>query len=175
MSFDPTTLKGPDPTQWDDREFEGPVPAGRYVFQAPTDFEFTDDGGYLGVVMELKIQDCPEGHFDSIRYVRASFKPKRSGNGSRLTDYLKACRIDPLADNNPEAAMQAVESTAGCLFEAQVSWSAWDKDEREQLANDYAQFPDDPDKPGDKLPYIVNPKTNKKIPARAGVLYFIKS
>ena len=29
MSFDPTGLKGPDPTQWDDREFEGPVPAGR--------------------------------------------------------------------------------------------------------------------------------------------------
>jgi hypothetical protein len=28
MTFDPKGLKGPDPTQWDDREFEGPVPAG---------------------------------------------------------------------------------------------------------------------------------------------------
>jgi len=36
--FDPAGLKGPDPTQWDDREFEGPVPAGRYVFKAPDEF-----------------------------------------------------------------------------------------------------------------------------------------
>ena len=73
MSFDPSTLKGPDPTQWDDREFEGPVAAGRYVFQAPSEFEFVDDDGYLGGVMDIEIQDCPEGCYSSIRYVRASF------------------------------------------------------------------------------------------------------
>jgi len=174
MSFDPSTLKGPDPTQWDDREFEGPVAAGRYVFQAPSEFEFVDDDGYLGVVMDIEIQDCPEGCYSSIRYVRASFKPKRSGNSSRLTDYLKACRVAPLATDNVDEAMEAVRSTAGCLFEAEVSWRCWDKDTQEVLANNYAEFPDNPDKPGEKLAYVTNPTTNKKVPARAGIFYFVR-
>jgi hypothetical protein len=175
MSFDPTTLKGPDPSQWDEREFEGPVPAGRYYFQAPAEFEFYADEDYLGVIMELKVQDCPEGHYDTIRFVRASFKPKRSGNGSRLTDYLKACRIDPLESDDPEAAMDAVRATTGCLFEAEVTWRCWDSETKTALAQNYNEFPDDPDKPGEKLPYVVNPETNKKVPARASIFYFVRS
>jgi len=173
MTFDPTGLKGPDPTQWDDREFEGPVPAGRYTFKAPTDFEFYEDEGYLGVVMDLSIEDPPEGYYNSIRFVRASFKPKRSGNGSRLTDYLKACGIPPLGTNNVDEAMGAVRSTAGCFFEAEVSWRCWDKDAQVVLANNYQDFPDNPDKPGEKLPYVTNPD-GKKVPARANIFYFVR-
>ena len=174
MSFDPTGLKGPDPTQWDDREFEGPVPAGRYTFKAPTEFEFTEDGGYLGVQMDLELLEPLEGYYSSIRFVRASFKPKRSGNGSRLTDYLKACGIPQLATNNVDAAMGAVRSTAGCLFEAEVSWRCWDKDAQEVLANNYQDFPDNPEKPGEKLPYVVSPSSGQKIPARANIFYFVR-
>ena len=173
MTFDPTGLKGPDPTQRDDRDFEGPVPAGRYTFKAPIDFEFYEDEGYLGVVMDLSIEDPPEGYFDSIRFVRASFKPKRSGNGSRLTDYLKACGIPPLATNNVDEAMGAVRSTAGCLFEAEVSWRCWDKDAQEVLANNYQDFPDNPEKPGEKFPYVINTE-GKKVPARANIFYFVR-
>jgi hypothetical protein len=75
-----------------------------------------EDEGYLGSrdgPGVLKIP--PEGYFDCIRFVRASFKPKRSGNGSRLTDYLKACRHSRLwVPTMLEAAMGAVRSTAGC-------------------------------------------------------------
>jgi hypothetical protein len=174
MTFDPTGLKGPDPTQWDDREFEGPVPAGRYVFKAPMDFTFREDEGYLGVEMDLEIQDPPEGYYSSIRFVKASFKPKRSGNGSRLTDYLKACRLEPLSTDNAETAMDAVRSTAGCLFEAEVSWRCWDQEAQEVLANNYQDFPDNPDKPGEKLPYVVSPGSGKKVPARANIFYFVR-
>jgi|TARA_R110002012_G_scaffold319727_1_gene541158 hypothetical protein len=174
MSIDPTTLKGPDPSQWDDREFEGPVPAGRYTFKAPNEFEFVDDEGFLGAVMDLEIQDCPDGHYNTIRYVRASFKPKRSGNGSRLTDYLKACSVEPLANSDAQAAMDAVNQTAGCYLDAEVSWRCWDKDTQEVLANNYNEFPDDPEKPGQKLPYVENPATGKKVPARAGIFYFVR-
>jgi hypothetical protein len=174
MTFDPKGLKGPDPTQWDDREFEGPVPAGRYVFKAPADFTFREDEGYLGVEMDLEIQDPPEGYYNSIRFVKASFKPKRSGNGSRLTDYLKACRLEPLDTDNAETAMDAVRSTAGCLFEAEVSWRCWDQEAQEVLANNYQDFPDNPDKPEEKLPYVVSPGSGKKVPARANIFYFVR-
>jgi hypothetical protein len=173
MTFDPTGLKGPDPTQWDDRDFEGPVPAGRYTFKAPADFEFYEDEGYLGVVMDLTIESPPEGYYDSIRFVRASFKPKRSGNGSRLTDYLKACGIPPLGTNNVEEAMEAVRSTVGCLFDAEVSWRCWDKDAQEVLANNYQDFPDNPEKPGEKFPYVINTE-GKKVPGRANIFYFVR-
>lgn len=172
--FDPAGLKGPDPTQWDDREFEGPVPAGRYAFKAPDEFNFTEDGGYLGVEMDLEIQDPPEGYYTTIRYVRASFKPKRSGNGSRLVDYLKACNVPVLGSDDPTTAMAAVQSTAGCFFEAEVSWRCWDKDAQEVLANNYQDFPENPDKPGEKLPYVISPASGRKVPARAGIFYFVR-
>jgi hypothetical protein len=179
MSIDPTSLKAPDPDQWEayDRGFAPPPPAGRYLFKAPNDFTYEDHDGYMRLVLDpIEIQDCPEGKDAKIRFTRCSAKPRTMGRlagSSRLTDYIKACQLPPVESNDPNDWVAAIESTAGAMFEAFVDWDAWDSETQETLANQYSEFEDDPESPGDKLPYAIEPQSGRKVQARARVRYFI--
>ena len=46
---------------------------------------------------------------------------------------------------------------------------------QEVLANNYQDFPENPEKPGEKLPYVISPTSGRKVPARAGIFYFIRT
>jgi hypothetical protein len=179
MSIDPTTLKVPDQEQWAayDRKFPPPAPAGRYLFKAPDTFTYEDHDGFLRVIVDpVEIQDPPEGKASSIRFTRCSAKPREIGRlagTSRLTDYIKACGMPPVESTDPNDWVAAITSTAGAFFEAYIDWDAYDSETQETLANQYSEFEDDPENPGGKLPYSIEPTSGRKVPARARIRYFI--
>jgi hypothetical protein len=179
MSIDPTTLQAPDQSQWEayDREFPPPVPAGRYLFKAPDTFTYEDHDGFMRVMVDpVTIQEAPEGKADTIRFTRCSAKPRTMGRlagSSRLTDYLKACGIPPILSSDANDWVVAIDATAGAFFEAYVDWDAYDTETKESLANQYSEFEDDPENPGGKIPFIVEPTSGRTVQARARIRYFI--
>jgi hypothetical protein len=179
MSIDPTTLQAPDPEQWDayDRPALPPPPSQRYLFKAPDKFTYEDHEGMLRVVVDpLEIIDAPEGTDGRIRFERCSSKPRTMGRlagSSRLTDYLRACGVEPVRSQNVQDWVTAIEQTAGAHFEAMLDWDCYDSETKEQLVNTYQDFPDDPENPGVKLPYGIEPTSGRKVPARARIRYYV--
>ena len=179
MSIDPTSLKVPDQEQWKayDREFPPPAPAGRYLFKAPDQFMYEEHDGFLRIIVDpIEIQDAPEGKENRVRFTRCSAKPRETGRmagTSRLTDYIKACGLPPIDSTDPNEWVAAIESTAGALFEAYIDWDAYDSETQETLANKMTEFGDDPENPGEKLAYAIEPQSGRKVNARASVRYFI--
>ena len=179
MSIDPTTLQAPDPEQWDayDRPALPPPPSQRYLFRAPETFTYEDHDGMLRVVVApLEIIDAPEGTDGRIRFDRCSAKPRTMGRlagSSRLTDYLRACGVEPVRSQNVQDWVTAIEQTAGAHFEAMLDWDCYDSETKEQLVRTYQDFPDDPENPGVKLPYGIEPTSGRKVPARARIRYYV--
>ena len=177
MSIDPTQLRTPDPSQWD--EYDKPrsmVPAGRVTGKAPDKLIFEDDGGYLKVILDpIQIVDAPSGFRDQVRFERVSGKPREQGRlkgTSRLTDYLLATGTTPVRSSDPDEWVRAIESTAGQFFDFFVDWRAYDKETEEVLAETMSDFPSDGE--GGYLPYITNPKTGKRVAAQYRIKWYVR-
>ena len=177
--INPTELIAPDPGQWDayDRPAAPPVPSGRYLMKAPDSVTYEDHEGLLRIVVDnIEIVDAPDGKENKLRFERCSSKPRTMGRlagSSRLTDYLKACGVPPVRSTDMDEWVAAIEQTFGASFEAFVDWSCYASETAENLADSYKDFADDPENPGEKLPYVVEPTSGRKVPARARIRYYI--
>lgn len=160
-------LKNPSETNWDDYppgggERKPPHPAGTYTFVAPElkDIKFDTQDGNLRFVNKAQIQDALEGKADLV-FDYVTNKPyargKRQG-ASRMGDFLLAVGSDARPQSHQEYA-DAVEEAAGAVFEAVLDWDAYDPDLGKEVANGEGDFPDDPNRPGEKLPYVVVDRT----------------
>lgn len=91
-------------------------------------------------------------------------------NASQFLDYLHSHGIDvkPATPDEYEAYAQA---TADRQFEVRGNWSAYDKDSQSDVASSWEDFPDDPDNPGQKLPYIE--RDGKRFWARLSITGFV--
>lgn len=91
-------------------------------------------------------------------------------NASQAIEYFHAHGIDarPATPDDYETFFQA---TADREFEGRIQWSAYDKDTQSDVASKYEDFPDDPENPGQKLPYVE--KNGKRFWARASVQGFV--
>lgn len=106
-------------------------PAGRYTLKAPDSFPqaaFTrTKAGALQIQIDPTILG---GEFDGfqVRFVKVSAKQfDRSGQKvSQLGDYLRACGFRGVLRNEQEQA-DAVESTAGTVYEANLEWRGYNK------------------------------------------------
>lgn len=107
------------------------------------------------------------GEFDGyqIRFTKVSAKPfqqRRKVNGTEVTEttsqvaqYLKACGRSGAMPTHPQDIANAVEQTAGQLYEVETDWKVWDKDNQVEytLRKNPDVFAKDED--GNVLPFIV--------------------
>lgn len=167
-------LKRLDETNWDDYPPGGgvrlrPHPAGRYTFKAVAlkDIKFDTQDGFLRFVNKATIQDAIEGR-EAVVWDYVTNKPYQTGRrkgASRMGDFLLAVGSDRRPSADPQEWADAVEEGADALFEAQLNWDAYDAELEKQVASGEDEFPDDPNHPGEKLPYVVvDRETGRVVP-----------
>lgn len=161
-------LKEPQKTDWDNfnpqSKFQAPPPAigpdGRFIVymgQAPTSFApGSTPEGLLSVRIDpITIVKSGNPDIDGyvLRFTDASLTPFKGKDGQptnthKLGTYLRACGIVAKPQTNAEY-MAAVKQTAGKVFPFVLDWKARNKDTGEEVVG-YKNFPDDPDRPGQK-------------------------
>ncbi|MCA1841476.1 MAG: hypothetical protein LC723_14340 [Actinobacteria bacterium] len=158
--------------------------AGRYVLQVPEDLGFegtfsTTKAGHLSAEINPVIVG-PTGEGFKVRFVKMSAKTyERKGKStSQIAEFLAACGVRGTLTGDPSQTVDAVLSTAGRRFEAQLDWRAWNKatqTETEGMEN----FPQDG--AGNYLPYVLD-ETNldengkpTRIRANINVRYFVSA
>lgn len=131
------------------------APKGIYTLQAPETFTFgrTNAGALSAQIDPTIVGPTNEGF--KIRFVKVSAKVfKRGGKSvSQLGDYLRATGFRGiLADEQAQA--DAVESTANSVYQAELDWSAYNKDSKYRLEG-MENFPSDGN--GGYLPWCEDP------------------
>jgi len=161
-------LKQPQQTDWDNfnpqSKYQAPPPAigadGKpivYYGQAPKEFApgATPDGLLSVRIDPITIVKSGSLGVDGyvIRFTDASLTPFKNKNGEptnahKLGTYLRACGSIAKPQTNEEY-MAAVRATAGKVFAFILDWEARNKDTGERVRG-YKNFPDDPERPGQK-------------------------
>lgn len=105
---------------------------GRYTLRAvesfPSEAFGTSKAGALTVQIDPTIVG-PTNEGKQMKFTRISAKAfSRGGKSvSQVGDYLKACGVAGSL-SNPQAIADAVEQTAGAIFEADLDWRAYGKE-----------------------------------------------
>jgi len=173
-------LKKVEKTDWEQYPAGGgqsmmpPHLPGKYYFKVPgiKEMSFEAKDGDLVCVMDLAIENPEEGRDPQLRFERISTKPyakgKRKG-ATRAGDFLRACGSDRTPGDDPQEWADAIAECAEAVGQCWTDWDCYDSEGETSLANSYDDFPDDPAKPGQKLPYIVkkNAKTQEERRFRA--------
>lgn len=188
------TLKVPDPALFDDYDVGGwtPPPQAKavgptgkleyvtYTLQAPgaDKFSFQPDrnGYWMAVVDGFEVvglnYTLRKEFLSSAPFPKKDKAGNITGhrNASTVGNYFRAhgLAVRPATAQEYEAYALA---TAGRQFESSLEWSAYDSDRGVEVANKWDLFPDDPDHPGQKLPYIE--QGDKRFWARAGVKRYV--
>jgi hypothetical protein len=137
----------------------GIPPAGRYTVRAPETFPATAFGrtnaGYLSAQVDPTIVG-PTSEGYTIRFTKVSAKSFRRGDKfvSQLGDYLRATGETGAVDADPQAQADAVERTAGRIYEVIVDWRAYNKETKFVLEG-MKNFPTDGK--GGHLPFTTDP------------------
>lgn len=157
-------LKKLDPTKWDEYPPGGgvrkrPHNPGTYFAKAPTlgEIKFDTQNGYLRFVNKAKIQDADPNR-DEVIFDYVTNKPYATGKrkgASRMGDFLLAVGSEATPSEDHQEWADAVEEGADGIFKFQLDWDAYDADSEKQLADTADDFPDDPQHPGEKLPYVL--------------------
>lgn len=177
-------LKKMEQTNWEEYPVGGGtfgklLPPGEYVGVAPDKFEFEAKDGYLQAKLEIvKIIDVPEGYNDEVRYVYLSTKPRDKGRrkGScSAGDYLLATGSEDRPGSDPQEWADAIEATAGAQFKFVLGWDCYDSETEKNVARNYDEFPNDPNNPGEKLPYVVVKRGDKEVrlAGRQGIRFYV--
>ena len=117
----------------DNKESTFRLPAkGRYTLRAPESFPPAAFGRTKGGALSIQIDPTivgPTSDGFTVRFTKVSAKPfKRDGvTVSQVGDYLRACGFKGTLADEQEIA-DAVESTAGAIYEANLDWRAYYKD-----------------------------------------------
>jgi hypothetical protein len=106
-------------------------PAGKYLLRAPESFPSAAFGRTAKGALSVQIDPTiAAGEFEgfTVKFVKVSGKTfDRSGQQvSQLGDYLISCGVRAKLTNEQEMA-DAVEATAGALYEAKLDWRAYNK------------------------------------------------
>lgn len=159
-----------------------------YWGQAPQEITFgPTKGNYLMAEIDpVTVVDAtvplPNGGVQGyeIRYTRASATPftirrgPKKGqklNASMLGNYLRSHGIALSGTPTNEDLVAATRATTGRNFPFLLDWEAYDKDRKVTVVEGYANFPNDPDNPGWKLPFIE--KDGKRFWAQARIARFV--
>lgn len=104
---------------------------GRYTLQTPTSFPpaafSRTKGGALSIQIDPTIVG-PTNEGLTVRFTKVSAKPfKRDGvTVSQVGDYLRSCGFKGTLSDEQQIA-DAVETTAGSIYEAKLDWRAYSK------------------------------------------------
>lgn len=187
-------VKIPDPAMFDDYDVGGwtPPPQAKqlgptgkpeyiqYRLTAPdaSKFEFKADrnGYWMAVVDGFEVLGA--NYTLRKEYLSAAPFPKKdkagnvvgTRNASTVGNYFRAHGLTARPASAQEYESYAI-ATANREFGATLDWSAYDSERGVEVATKWEQFPDDPEKPGQKLPYIE--AGEKRFWARAGVKRYI--
>ena len=191
---DTMTYKVPPPEMFDDYDTgqwvpppqakeigaDGKAKAMVYTATAPAADKFSfraDRNGFLMAVIEgIKLSTDYE-----IRYTYASSAPfpkkDKAGNvtgtrnASTFGNYLRAHGMS-VRPSTPEEYENLALATAEREFQCTLDWEAYDGDTQTTVADKWDAFPDDPEHPGQKIPYIER-ADGKRFWARAGIKRFV--
>lgn len=161
-------LREPDPMDWDNynpsTSFKRPpVPYNgdgmykTYYGQAPTEFKLdVTKEGYRSFVIDpiTLVKNGLDVDGYQLRFTRASVKKfmnRKTGepiDASMAGNYLRACGVQQKPQRNKEYEA-AVNATRGKVFPFTIEWTAYNKDTGERI-DGYKNFPDDPERPGEK-------------------------
>lgn len=128
-----TGLQATDPIDWDQytdaQERPAPPAAGRYTVQAPPAFPKEAFGATKAGALSATIDPTiigPDRAGMVLKYTRVSAKTFKRGKNvaSQLGDYLRACGISATI-NTPQQQADAVESTAGLVYQVDLDWEAY--------------------------------------------------
>ena len=152
-------LQSTEPLDWekyaDAKEAPQPPRKGRYQLRAPDSFTFTATAaGFLQAQVDPTVVG-PSHPGYSLRFQRVSAKPfTRSGvKVSQLGDYLRAVGM-AVRPTTPQEQANAIESTAGRIFTADLDWEVYCKGCKFTLKGE-ENFPADGN--GGHLPVIKCP------------------
>lgn len=148
---------------------------GRYTLRATESFPAEAFApNKAGTALTIQIDPTivgPTGEGRTLKYTRISAKTFKRGTTvvSQLGDYLKACgKSNGVLSGDPQEQANAAESTAGCIFEANLDWRLYAKgaakDGSDLVIDGMENFP--PDGSGGHVPYLVsdtllNPETGE--------------
>jgi hypothetical protein len=123
--------------------------------------ETSPDQGYLNYLLDpIKITKSGTHDGYTIRFTRASVRPftkgkdeagnpiPMKGNPNTLANFLRACQSQGKPQTN-EQFRATVKACNKKIFPFTIDWEAYNKDTQEVIRG-YKNFPDDPDRPGQK-------------------------
>jgi len=140
------------------------APKGTYTLRAPDTFPAAafsrTKAGSLAIQIDPTVVG-PTHEGTVVRFVKISAKVfERSGlKASQIGDYLKACGFIGVL-NDEQAIADAVETTAGSLYEAKLDWRAYNKRTGFSLEG-MERFPKLAD--GTYQPWVIDPAENGKL------------
>lgn len=159
-----TGLREPEQVDWENlgksSSYAPPPPAldaaGKpityYGSTTPVATDPTRDG-YLQLLLDpVKIVRSGAADGYQIRFTRVSTAPflkngePMKGNPNKLAQFIKACGVTAKPQSNSEY-LAAAKAVAGKVFGFTVDWEAYNKETGETVKG-YANFPDDPERPG---------------------------
>lgn len=136
-------------------------PKGRYTLRAPESFTFGKTAaGSLSAQIDPTIVG-PDGYAGQIvRFARVSATQFERGGtpASKLGDYLRAVGRRGKLSGDPAELADAVEQTAGSVYEAELDWRLFDKATGYVLKG-MEKFPTNGN--GGHVPYIESPSGEK--------------
>lgn len=137
-----------------------PLPKkGRYTVRAPESFPNTAFGatraGFLSAQIDPTIV-APSNEGYTLRFTKVSAKTfKRGGMSvSQIGDYLRATGSRTPVEGDPQAQANAVEQTANKVYQVDIDWRAYCKEDGLQVEG-MERFPSDGN--GGHLPFIAHP------------------
>jgi hypothetical protein len=137
---------------------------GKYTLLAPEGFtseSFTESraGALLAQIDPTIVGPTNEGY--QLRYKRISAKTFNRGGtpASQIGDYLRACGRRGQLSADPQEVADAVEGTAGQVYEALCDWNLYAKGQNEDgtdfVIKGMENFPSDGN--GGHVPYVDSP------------------
>lgn len=143
-----------------DAKEAAPLPKkGRYTVRAPETFSTTSFGatraGFLSAQIDPTIVG-PTNEGFTLKFTKVSAKPfKRGGQSvSQMGDYLRATGMREVIEGDPQAQADAVEQTASKVYQVDIDWRAYCKEDGLQVEG-MEKFPSDGQ--GGYLPFITHP------------------
>lgn len=161
-----TGLREPEQLDWDSlakgSSYTPPPPALDASGKPIVYYGMTEVGesaptkdGFLQVLLDpIKIVKSGPADGYTIRFTRVSTQPFQKngqpmkGNPNSFANFLRACQVAAKPQTNSDY-LAAAKVTKGKTFPFTINWEAYNKETGESIKG-YQNFPDDPDRPGQK-------------------------
>ena len=133
---------------------------GKYYFKVPDihSMKFEAKDGDLVCVMDMTIENAEAGRDPVLKFERISTRPYQKGKrkgATRAGDFIRACGSDAKPGADPQEWADAIAECALAVGQCWIDWDCYDSEAGVSLADSWEDFPNDPEKPGEKLPYIM--------------------